>query len=163
MFFLSRCGLSRSFCMLIFAELLDLLFEHNYLVFFTKHAEYFKNIFSRSLMQQQLCLKDFRNHRAQVASCMFPLPLIFFFFLLWAWSNALAMNLHVNKNCVFGLLSRNSEEGLAFASAVTDFGDNWHWSSAVCLSASESLTLIFTEAGFCSFVFDHSPVSVLLR
>lgn len=65
--------------MLIFAELLDLLFEHNYLVFFTKHAEYFKNIFSRSLMQQQLCLKDFRNHRAQVASCMFPLPLIFFF------------------------------------------------------------------------------------
>lgn len=66
--------------MLIFAELLDLLFEHHYLVFFTKHAEYFKNILCRNHIQQQMCLKDFRNCRAQVASYVFPLPLILVFF-----------------------------------------------------------------------------------
>lgn len=102
--------------------------------------------------------------RTQVASCVFPLPLILFFFLLWAWSNALAMNLHVNRNCVFGLLSHNSEEELAFASALPGFGDNWHWICAVCLSASGSLELtpVFTQAAFCSLIFNHSPVSVLL-
>lgn len=79
-FFLSRCGLCRSFCVLVFAELLDLLCEHHYLLFCTKHAEYFKTVFSRNLIQQQICLKGFRNHRVQVASCV---PLTFdirFFF-----------------------------------------------------------------------------------
>lgn len=70
------------------------------------------------------------------------------------------MNLHVNKNCVFGLLSRNNEEGLAFASALPGFDGNWGWTCAVCMSASESLELtpIFTQAGFCSLTFNHSPV-----
>lgn len=68
--------------MLVFAELLDLLCEHHYLVFFTKHAACFKNIFCRNLIQQQMCLKDFRNHIKQVISCVFPLPLILVFFFL---------------------------------------------------------------------------------
>lgn len=31
--------------------------------FFLKNVVYFKNIFYRNLIQQQICLKDFRNHR----------------------------------------------------------------------------------------------------
>lgn len=56
--------------------------------------------------------------------------------------------LHVNKNCVFRLLSRNSKEWLEFALAPTDFGGNWSWTCGIWLGATESLELapIFTQA-----------------
>lgn len=125
--------------MLVFAELLDLLCERHYLLFCTKHAEYFKNILCRNLMQQQICLKDFRNCRAQVASCV---PLTSDISLFFSCGPVQCTSHEPPcKQKLFGLLLCNSEERLAFASGVTDFGGNWHWTCAVCLSASESLTL----------------------
>lgn len=67
--------------MLIFAELLDLLCEHPYLVFFTKHAAYFK-ISSVEISYSNKCvLKTSETiDRVQVASCVFVLPLTLVFF-----------------------------------------------------------------------------------
>lgn len=47
----------------IFTELLDLPCEHHYMFFLLNSAAYFKNIFCRNLIQQQMCLKDFRSRR----------------------------------------------------------------------------------------------------
>lgn len=69
----------------------------------------------------------------------------------------------VNKNfCVFRLLSRNSEEWLGFAAALTGFGGNWSWTCGIRLVATETLELtpIFTQA---VAVLPHISVLVSLH